>query len=266
MAYSTAHAAMIQWEQKHPDSESWEEPTNWSTNTTPQSGIDSVIFYPNAATPGNKPKPRSQALLHETFVIGAGQQMRSADQSKGVLRINDGGHLVIARGGTLDFSTNGEFNLAEGGGKMRLTVEAGASVKVSGLYNGTNTNHTIHFIADQSGVSPIEVKHSAHINGGRLEVDLDQYDLRNGSDLILITQLRTAPQTTTFKEVVISEGWSGTIDYNYLTTDGRAAIALTKLQQTGKPVGIPEPSAYGLIFCSIAATVTLLQRRPRKHT
>lgn len=266
MASSATHAATIQWAGKHPDSKSWEEPSNWSTNRTPLSGIDSVTFYPDAATLANKPNHRTQPMLHETFVIGAGQQMVSADKSNGVLRIDDGGHLVIARGGTLDFSTNGEFNLAEGGGDMRLTVEAGASVKVSGFYNGSNTNHTIRFIADQHGVSPIEVKYSAHINGGRVEVDLESYDLRNGSDLILITQLRTAPQTTTFKEVVISGGWSGTMDYNYLTSDGRAAIALTNLHKTGEPVGIPEPSAYGLILSTITLAMALTRRRrPQKQ-
>jgi hypothetical protein len=261
MAYSTAHAATLTWSGGAQDSESWENPTNWSNHCEPQSGMDSVTLNPAVDSLGNKLNQRSQLWLNKTFLIGEGQQMTSADQSNGVLRIDDGGHLIIARGGTLDFATHGAFDLAEGRGKMRLTVEAGANVKVSGLYNGTHKDHTIQFIADAHGVSPIEVKYAAYINGGRLEIDLDNYDLRNGSELVLITQLMSVRETTTFNEVTLSSGWTGTIDYNYITSDGRTAIALTHLQKTSEPVSIPEPSAFGLILSAITAAMTLTSRR-----
>ena len=258
---SISHAATVKWNGGHPDSQSWEEPANWSSDTAPQSGTDSVSFYPDETALASNPNYRSQPILNGTFVIGEGERMISTHNTNGVLRINDGGHLVVARGGTLDFTSQGAFNLAEGGGTMRLTIQAGANVKVTGFYNGTHKDHTIEFIADQSGVSPIEVKYAAHINGGRLEVDLEHYDPKIGSDLILITQLRSAPQTTAFDEVIITGGWSGTMDYNYATADGRHAIALTGLRKNTDTVDIPEPSSYGLILCAVAACKTIARRR-----
>ncbi len=256
---SVAHAGTALWNGAHSYSQSWEEAQNWNNNTPPRSGIDSIRFH--APDPSKPAGQHTDASLHAPFIIGDGQRMDSTANSKGVLRISNNGHLIVAKGGTLDFATQGNFTIAEGRGTMRLTVEAGAQVAIPGFYNGNNQDHTTEFIADQTGVSPIKVSHSAFIRGGRLEVDLEHYQLENGTDLVLFTQLRHPPQSTGFSEIKLSEGWSGDIDYHYTTVSGQAAIALTNLSKKGAPVGIPEPHTYALIFAGITASLALSRRR-----
>ena len=106
------------------------------------------------------------------------------------------------------------FSLAEGHGTMmRLSIEAGAHVVMESFFNGSDRDHTTEFIADSGGVSKIEVERTIFIHGGRLEVDLEAYDLTHGTDLVLFTYANYSDtHNTGFAEVQLSEGWSGTVD------------------------------------------------------
>lgn len=187
--------------------------------------------------------------------------MISTAQTDGVLRIGHGGHLIIAKGGTLDFATQGGYTIAEASGTMRVTFEAGATARMKRFINGSNLDHTTQFIADHAGVTTVEVSSAIFIRGGRLDVNLEQYDLRNGSDLVLFTYLHKPSQNTGFNEIQLTEGWSGTIDYNYVTDTGQKAIAMTDLKNKGHYVDIPEPKAYGLILSALTAATALTRRR-----
>jgi len=190
--------------------------------------------------------------------------MTSAEHSNGILRIGNGGHLIVAKGATLDFSTQGGYTIAEapGASNMRITFEAGANVKLETFINGLNQDHTTQFIAAPSGITTVEASRAIFIRGGRLDINLEQYDLSYGPDLVLFTYLHLPPQNTGFNEIHLTEGWSGTIDYHYITDTGLNAIAMTDLENKGHYVDIPEPKVTGLILCSLAAAVALA-RRPR---
>ena len=171
----------------------------------------------------------------------------------------------MSPGGTLDFESAGNYLLAEGHGSMQFTVEAGARVQLKRFFNGNNRNHTTRFIADADGVSPIEISQAAFINGGRLEIDLGQYDLSQGTELVLLTYGFYPPQSAGFKEVQLSEGWSGQIDYNYTSPNGQSAIAITQLhRQEDATVGIPEPQSYGLLLGCLSAACAWARRRGRR--
>ena len=237
-------------------SSSWGVANNWSNHTAPQSGVDSVLFQ--STNHSGEPE------LHETFIVSAGNSMTSAGNTDGVLRIGNGGHLIVAQGATLDFATRGNYTIAEASGAMRVTFEAGASVKLHRFINGSNVDHSTEFIADQAGVTTAAVSNAIFIRGGRLDINLEQYDLNNGSDLVLFTYLHLPSQNTGFNEIQLSEGWSGEIDYHYKTETGKNAIAITNLQREGHYVDIPEPKAYTLLISGVAAMIALARRR-RSH-
>ena len=234
-------------------SSSWGVANNWSNHTAPQSGVDSVLFQ--STNHSGEPE------LHETFIVSAGNSMTSAGNTDGVLRIGNGGHLIVAQGATLDFATHGNYTIAEASGTMRVTFEAGASVKLHRFINGSNVDHSTEFIADQAGVTTAAVSNAIFIRGGRLDINLEQYDPSNGSDIVLFTYLHYPSQNTGFSEIQLTEGWSGKINYHYVTDTGLKAIALTDLKNKGHYVDIPEPKATGLILCSLAAAIVLARRR-----
>ena len=237
-------------------SSSWGVANNWSNHTAPQSGVDSVLFQ--STNHSGEPE------LHETFIVSAGNSMTSAGNTDGVLRIGNGGHLIVAQGATLDFATHGNYTIAEASGTMQVTFEPGATVKMKRYINGENDDHTTQFIADQNGITTVDVNNAIFICGGRLDINLEQYDLNNGSDLVLFTYLHLPSQNTGFNEIQLSEGWSGEIDYHYKTETGKNAIAITNLQREGHYADIPEPKAYTLLISGVAAVIALARRR-RTH-
>ena len=238
------------------DTAIWSISKNWSNHTAPQSGNDSVILH--------RSNQSGDPQINGTFVIGAGNSMTSTDGTDGILRIGDGGHLIVAQGATLDFATHGNYTIAEASGTMQVTFEPGATVKMKRYINGENDDHTTQFIADQNGITTVDVNNAIFIRGGRLDINLEQYDLNNGSDLVLFTYLHLPSQNTGFNEIQLSEGWSGEIDYHYKTETGKNAIAITNLQREGHYADIPEPKAYTLLISGVAAVIALARRR-RTH-
>ena len=253
---NNSDARTATWDGEGISSCRWLDPANWINDTPPQSGIDSVLLQPT----NHSVEPQ----LFGTFIVGVGKHIRSNDEGfKGILRIGDGGHLIIAQGATLDLTSAGAYSLAEGHGSMRLTIEGGASVKLQNFFNGNGLlqDHTTEFIANQSGITTVAVNNTPVIIGGRLEIDLKQYNLSNGRELVLFTYSEYSGQSTGFEEILLSEGWSGTIDYHYTTGNGLKAIAMTDLENKGAYVDIPEPKSYGLILSGLTAVAALIRRR-----
>ena len=238
----------------------WQDAHNWVDGIPPESGSDSVLF--DQVTPEGIVSNDYNPQLRTDFVLAAGQSMRSTDNTQGVLRLGEDVTLTIAKGAALDFSA-GQFSLAEGGKTARLMIEAGATVRLHAFFNGNNIDHTTHFIADHNGVTTVKVESATYIIGGTLQVDLEHYDLSQGSDLVLFIHSEYPQLSTGFAQIKLSKGWSGEIDYHYQTASGKKGIALTNLKKPDSSVSIPESSHYGLLLAVFTLCATLSRRTRR---
>lgn len=217
----------------------FETAANWSPAQAPNSGNDSIDF---AAT-------SDQVSITSEFTIGSGQTFTGGN----TFRIGNGGDVTVATGGSLNF---GSGIWAEGGAVgQRFTIEAGATAQANQWFN--ETGYTIEFVANAAGVTTFDVSQFAYLRAGTLEVDLTNYDIANGTTLVLIntpTVLYDPANTgQSFGTVTLTDGWSGTIDYNYDDGEGTTGIALTNI--------IPEPSTYALLGGLLALGYVMVRRR-----
>jgi hypothetical protein len=189
--------------------------------------------------------------MNTTFTLGSGQTLNQGANT--VIRMS-GGDLTLANGSTFDLSSGGSGSFAENstsGGNV--TIEAGASATAWRVFTGEN--QTWKFVADASGVSSFDSTSLFFIQfSPTLEVDLSSYNIASGTDLVLF-DYESLNNSSGFASIVLTEGWSGTINYTYDQGSGDMAVALTNI--------IPEPGTYALISGCLALTAVMLRRRQR---
>lgn len=194
----------------------WSSGDNWDGGVAPVDG-DSVVLITT-----------SQNVLDYAWTIGSGKSLTSTATGYGdELRIATGGRLTLASGGTMDIAfmrpsavPGGDFIIESG---ANLTTEA---------YGLGNQTHNISYIADAAGVT-------TWFNSGglntlqpgldNLTIDLTNYEIANGTTLVLVDYETTAWNSSTFSSVTLTEDWAGTIDYAFDQGGGDLAIALINI-------------------------------------
>ena len=187
---------------------------NWEGNIVPPSGTSTILF--DAA------KSAKSCYLKSAYTIGTNRSW-TADGNIGAFRVGAGGALTIQTGGTLDWVSNGNVELAQdGNNNVNITIYGGAEAKVLRAYPQSNWTHT--FVATETAVTTFEVKQQLFLKGD-LVVDVSNYDVANGTDLVLF-DYGTLAGDGVFSNITVVGG-SGTINYTYDQGGGDLAIALT---------------------------------------
>jgi hypothetical protein len=218
-----SHAVLVTWDNGDGGGNAFELDNNWDTNTAPVSGVDDVLIGSGI---GN-------AQLNSAFDIASGKTFTGTG-GQAVLRLAAGGHLTVKTGGTLDFSN---AILAEAGNPtvnpQQLTFEAGATVSFNQYFDANSWVTT--WEADATGVTEITVGLLFHRN--EFIVDLTNYDVSNGTTLIIADYANYLPQTGSSIQVI--GGKTGTVVTNYDKGGSDFAIAITNIT--------PEPSSLALL-------------------
>ena len=230
----TATASMaspVTWDDGAAD-DNWSSTANWDGDVAPVNG-DSVVL---TAT--------TQSYLDYAWTIESGESLTA---ETAVLTGNGyGDDLSIVTGGTLTLATGGTMNIgfmrprsdATSGGDFMIQPGASLNTMVYGL---SSKELNITYIADAAGVTTWTNSLSGagifNIGGDHLTVDLTNYDIANGSTLILADYAAAGDLNgTTFASVTLTEGWNGTIDYAYDQGSGDLAIALKNITPPGPPI------------------------------
>ena len=219
-----SHAVLVTWDNGDGGGNAFELDNNWDTNTAPVSGVDDVLIGSGI---GN-------AQLNSAFDIASGKTFTGTG-GQAVLRLAAGGHLTVKTGGTLDFS-NAIF--AEAGNPtvnpQQLTFEAGATASFASFFDATDWVTT--WKADAAGVTTATVT-SNFFHRGDFIVDLTDYDISNGTTLVIFDYNSYSPQGG--ETIQITGGKTGTVVTNYDQGGGDLAIAITNIA--------PEPSSLALL-------------------
>lgn len=240
---TNSQASLLVWNNGGPNG-SFETATNYvgPPALAPQSGVDSVRLDPGVG----------EAFLNSEFTIASGQSMTTSATGGVALRLGTGADLTIASGSTLDFKTAGNGYLAENGdANVKVTIESGATARVDRFFDASNW--TTKFVAGATGVTTFEAS-DLYLRGGTLEVDLSNYDLMNGTELVL-WDYNILGNGGTYGAVNLT-GLSGTIDYAYDIGGGDLGIAITNIV-------VPEPSSTLLLSSVLGLFSTLFRRRRR---
>ena len=187
---------------------------NWIGDVAPISGAQSVLF--DTAVNGDT------AYLKSAFTVASNQVMLSTYNGV-VMRIGANAELTVETGGALDFTSGGNGEIAQDGDSpVVVTIEGGAKASIFRYY--PQSNWTNKFVATSAGVTTFEVKQQLFLKGS-LVVDVSNYDVANGTDLVLF-DYGTLAGDGVFSNITVVGG-SGTIDYAYDQGGGDLAIALT---------------------------------------
>ncbi len=200
--------------------DNWSSGANWVGDpaTGPRSG-DSVVLTATA-----------QSLLDGAWTIVNGASLTSATTGFGdELVLQSDSDLTLATGGTMDigfmrprFTSGGQF-----------TIEPGASLDTDN-YGFGSISATITFEANAAGVTTWNNTGQFQMGGDNLVVDLSNYDIANGSTLVLVDyNVEGDLGGQTFASVDVFGGLTGTIDYAYDQGGGDLAIAITGIKTPG---------------------------------
>jgi len=224
----------------HATGTKWETASNWYTNTVPVSGVDSVVL--NGDIGGAN---KGEAFLISVFTLASGQTMTSAADP------GDAEDLKLSNNAVLTFATGSELNIGmlsranKNSQNMRCTFEAGVTASLTQYKAGEDT--TTEFVANAAGVTTVVAAavvldygdgESTELVPDALEVDLANYDIANGTTLVLFDY---ESLTGTFATVTLTGGFTGTIDYAYDQGGGDLGIALTNLTVVSKEAYGPDP-------------------------
>lgn len=248
---SSLHAQVTRtWDNGDTGSVYWQDssPNNWSGDTNPVSGFDSIIINDTAG----------DVFSRTAFTIGSGQSITSDDSTPGgtrpTLRLdNSGAALTVGNGGSLNFQTGIISNQKNG---SIFTIEAGATAAQARNYFSENES-TTKFVADSTGVTTFSVEFLGLLDGvnDKLVVDLTNYSPSGALELTLIDYGNNIGSSTFGQIDVTGIGgveWEQNVDYtiDYGTPSG--AIVLTI---------IPEPSSYTLLAGCLALGSVMIRRR-----
>ena len=204
---------ILTWDDGSGD-DNWSSAANWNLDHVPANGLSVVL----TAT--------DQSFMDIDWTIGSGQSLTStASGFDDDLRIS-GGDLTLATGGSIDVG----FLRSTSAGSDIL-IYSGATFEADNL-NGV-TGSFIDFTANATGVTTVQVNDTLNINGSDLIVDLTNYDTANGTTLVLFEYGTLA---NTFTSVILTEGWTGSIDYAYDLGGGDLAVAITGLTEPVDPI------------------------------
>lgn len=217
-----SHAVLVSWDNGGVGG-NFETADNWDTNSVPVSGVDDVLINSGLGT----------AQINSAFEIASGKTFTGVGGGAAV-RLAAGGDLTVKTGGTLDFSS---AIFAEAGNPttnpQKVKFEAGATVSFNQYFDANSWVTT--WEADASGVTEITVGLLFHRN--EFIVDLTNYDVSNGTTLIIADYATYLPQTGSSIQVI--GGKTGTVVTNYDKGGSDFAIAITNIT--------PEPSSLALL-------------------
>ena len=222
----------------------------WVDGIVPVSTNDSVVLA-------------SRVILESDFTIGNGQSMTAATTS-GRLQLGDG-HFTVATGGTLDLVTGALAYMTESGAGGHFTIEAGATVKVDRYWNDENSPAYVNeWIADAAGVTTFEAgRFTLRGTSSELRVDLSNYDLVNGTTLVLVETGLLSLQNQVagdngWHTITLTGGWAADLDVDVGTGLIRL-INISTVADTNAPVitllgDNPMDVAQGTAFVDPGAT------------
>jgi hypothetical protein len=196
--------------------DNWSNPTNWVDDVAPTNG-DSVVL---TAT--------TQSFLDYDWTIESGRSLTSTTNgSADDMGISPGASLTLATGGTMDIG----LLRPRSSGTRNFIIESGASLDTD-VY-GSGFQMDITFKADAMGVTTWN--HSGNIGflADTLTVDLSDYDVASGSELILV-DYDGVFDGNAFSATNVSHGWTVDLDYAYDQGGGDLAIALTNIVELPK--------------------------------
>ena len=196
--------------------------TTWVGGVAPESTNDSVVI------------DHTLDMFSE-FTIGTGESMTTTVTTSS-MRIGDGGHLTVATGGSMNLPG---FDMPESGAGGHLTIEAGATARVDRYWNDEAAPSYINeWIADANGVTTFQIDGRFSLRGTSsiLDVDLSNYDITNGTTLVLVDYGSLVLQSQAegdngWGTVSLTAGWLADLDLTYDQGGGDLAIALTNLSQ-----------------------------------
>jgi len=200
--------------------DNWSSGANWVGDPVvgPVDG-DSVVLTTTA-----------QSILDGAWTIVNGASLTSETSGVGdELVLQSDSDLTLATGGTMDigfirprFSSGGQF-----------TIEPGASLDTD-AYGLGSISATITFEANAGGVTVWNNTGQFQMGGDNLVVDLSNYDIANGTTLVLVDyNVAGDLGGQTFASVDVFGGLTGTLDYAYDQGGGDLAIAITGIGVPG---------------------------------
>jgi len=209
------HAAALTWDDGA-GNDNWSSGTNWNPDTAPTNG-DSVILTATA-----------QSRLDYAWIIESGQSLTSSTSGVGdELVLQSSSDLTLATGGTMDIGFM-RPRFSSGG---RFTIEPGASLNTDN-YGLGSTAATITFEANAAGVTTWNNTGNFQMGSDNLVIDLSNYDIANGTTLILVDYNVVGDLAgQTFASVTVTGGYGGTLEYTYDQGGGDVTIALTDIQR-----------------------------------
>ena len=196
----------------------WETASNWLGGVAPVSGA-----FVELGSSSN------DITLDSAFTIQDGKSLTATGSGADPeLALNQNAVLTLATGGTMDIAfMRPRFNSG-----AQFIIEAGASLNTDIF--GIVAAMQLKYIANASGVTTWfnsgTGANEFNIGGAvsDLTVDLSNYDVASGDTLILV-DYETGSFAGIFASVILTEGWSGTIDYAFDQGGGDLAIALTNI-------------------------------------
>ena len=244
----TAQAATLTWDNGGAD-DSLSTAGNWNPDQAPTSSDDLVIGLTGS----------SNTDLNSAYTVADGRSFSgTAGTGNLVFRMEDGGHLTVADGGTLDFTLGSgsgisvftERGTTAASSGRKVTLEDGATFKVDRFL--THNDWTTEFVASATGVATMEVTDLLRFrNSDTLLVDLNSYVNDIERTLILFDYASLIDEAATFTVLgYTSEQY--TLNYAYDQGEGDLAVALTI---------VPEPGTFALLGGLLALSYVMVRRR-----
>ena len=156
----------------------------------------------------------------------------------GGMRIGNNGHLTIATGGSMNLPG---FDMPESGAGGHLTIEAGSTARVDRYWNDeASPSYINQWIADASGVTTFQIDGKFTLRGTSsiLDVDLSNYDIANGTTLVLVDYGSLGLQSqgagdNGWATMTLTAGWTADLD---LTTGNEIRLINIVEPDTTPPV------------------------------
>ena len=209
---------VITWTDSAGD-ELWSSGGNWDSGLAPVNG-DSVVLV-----------PVDQSQLDYAWVIENGRSLTSTGSgvSDEINLVGSNAILTLASGGSMNVGFL-RPRFTDGG---RFIIEASASLNTD-TYGLASISGNIEFIADAAGVTTWINASSFTAGADHLSVDLSNYDIANGTTLVLIDY--EGNFSGEFATVTLTDGWVGIIDNGYDQGGGDLAVAITDLVEPVDPI------------------------------